>query len=127
MRGLNLFSGYLNQPERTQNAFVKDWFKTGDLGHVDDENYLTITGLKKDMINILGLKVYPSEVERILSYHPAIRSARIWGEWDEKFGIIVAGEIGLKSGSVVSEQDFQNWCRQNISPYKIPRKIRIIS
>jgi len=126
VRGLNLFSGYLNQPEHTQNAFVKDWFKTGDLGHVDDENYLTITGLKKDMINILGLKVYPSEVERILSYHPAIRSARIWGEWDEKFGIIVAGEIGLKSGCVLSEQDFQNWCRQNISPYKIPRKIRII-
>jgi long-chain acyl-CoA synthetase len=126
VRGLNLFSGYLNQPEHTQNTFVKDWFKTGDLGHVDDENYLTITGLKKDMINILGLKVYPNEVERILSYHPAIRSARIWGEWDEKFGIIVAGEIGLESGGVLSEQDFQNWCRQNISPYKIPRKIRII-
>jgi long-chain acyl-CoA synthetase len=126
VRGLNLFSGYLNQPEHTRNAFVKDWFKTGDVGYIDDENYLTIKGLKKDMINILGLKVYPSEVERILSYHPAIRSARIWGEWDEKFGIIVAGEIGLKSGSVLSEQDFQNWCRQNISPYKIPRKIRIM-
>jgi len=125
VRGLNLFSGYLNQPEYTRNAFIEDWFKTGDLGHVDHEGYLTITGLKKDMINILGLKVYPKEVERILRYHPAIREVRIWGEWDEKFGYIVAGEIFLEPGHAMSTKDFQNWCRDNLSPYKIPRKIKI--
>ncbi len=125
VRGLNLFSGYLNQPEYTQNAFVDDWFKTGDLGRFDDEHYLTLTGLKKDMINILGLKVYPKEVERILLYHPDIRSARIWEEWDEKFGNIVAGEVSLKPGRAMSAKDFQNWCRDNISPYKIPRRITI--
>jgi long-chain acyl-CoA synthetase len=125
VRGLNLFSGYLNQPEYTQNVFIDDWFKTGDLGRFDNEHYLTLTGLKKDMINILGLKVYPKEVERILLYYPDIRSAHIWEEWDEKFGNIVAGEIFLKPGRAMSTKDFQNWCRDNISPYKIPRRIRI--
>jgi long-chain acyl-CoA synthetase len=125
VRGLNLFSGYLNQPEHTRNAFLGDWFKTGDVGHIDHENYLTITGLKKDMINILGLKVYPKEVERILGYHPAIREARIWGEWDEKFGYIVAGELFLEPGHAMSTKDLQIWCRGNLSPYKIPRKIQI--
>jgi acyl-CoA synthetase (AMP-forming)/AMP-acid ligase II len=127
VRGLNLFSGYLNQPEHTRNAFLEDWFKTGDVGHLDDEDYLTITGLKKDMINILGLKVYPKEVERILGYHPAIREARIWGEWDEKFGYIVAGEVFPKPGHAMSRKDLQMWCRDNLSPYKIPRKIKINS
>jgi len=125
VRGLNLFSGYLNQPEYTQKAFVEDWFKTGDVGHVDHEDYLTITGLTKDMINILGLKVYPKEVERILGYHPAIREARIWGEWDEKFGYIVAGEIFLEPGHTMGRKDLRIWCRDNLSPYKVPRKIKI--
>jgi acyl-CoA synthetase (AMP-forming)/AMP-acid ligase II len=125
VRGLNLFSGYLNQPAHTRNAFLGDWLRTGDLGHLDDENYLTLTGLKKDMINILGLKVYPREVERILTYHPNVKSARIWEDWDEKFGNIVAGEIFLEPGRAMSARDFQDWCRANISPYKIPRKIMI--
>lgn len=125
VRGLNVFSGYLNQPSLTQKAFANGWFKTGDLGYLDSEHYLTLTGLKKDMINILGLKVFPKEVIRILSYHPSIQTARIWGEWDEKFGEIVAGEIFLKPGHVMSEKEFWGWCRQNISPHKIPRKIKI--
>jgi long-chain acyl-CoA synthetase len=127
VRGLNVFSGYLDQPEKTQKAFIDGWFKTGDLGHLDNENYLTLTGLKKDMINIFGLKVYPKEVERILAYHPAVQSVRIWGEWHERYGDIVACEISIKPGKALRERDFRTWCRQSISPYKIPRKIRIHS
>jgi long-chain acyl-CoA synthetase len=125
VKGLNVFSGYLNQPEYTKNAFINGWLKTGDMGYLDDDNYVTLTGLKKDMINILGLKVYPKEVERILGYHPAIREARIWGEWDEKFGYIVAGEVFLEPDHAMTKKDLQMWCRDNLSPYKIPRKIRI--
>jgi len=86
----------LINPHILKIAFLNDWFKTGDLGHLDNENYLTLTGLKKDMINIFGLKVYPKEVERILLYHPDIQSAQIWGEWHQKYGDIVACEISLK-------------------------------
>ena len=125
VRGSNLFSGYLNKPEHTQKAFMDGWFKTGDLGRLDDENYLTLTGLKKDMINVFGLKAYPREVERLLMNHPDIESARVRGEWHLRFGDIVAGEIFLRPGSVTNERSFLEWCRQNMSPYKIPRKIRI--
>ena len=125
VKGSNVFAGYLKKPEHTQNAFVNGWFKTGDLGHVDKENYLTLTGLKKDMINVFGLKAYPKEIERLLLYHPEIESARIYREWHKKYGDIVAGEISLKPGSTMNQQRFFHWCRKNISPYKIPRKIRI--
>ena len=77
------------------------------------------------MINIFGLKVYPKEVEKILLYHPDIQSVQIWGEWHQKYGDIVACEVFLKSGRTMSEKDFRHWCIENISPYKIPRKIII--
>ena len=125
VKGSNIFSGYLKKPEHTKNAFVNGWFKTGDLGHADKDNYLTLTGLKKDMINAFGLKAYPKEIERLLLYHPEIESALIYREWHEKYGDIVAGEISLKPGSTMNKQGFFYWCRKNISPYKIPRKIRI--
>jgi len=125
VRGSNLFSGYLNRPEQSQNAFVNGWFKTGDIGRLDDEDYLTLTGLKKDMINVFGLKAYPKEIERLLGNHPDIASARIWGEWHQRYGDIVAGEIFLKPGRIMTERVFFDWCRHHISPYKIPRKIRI--
>jgi len=123
--GSNLFSGYLNQPEHTRKAFMGDWFRTGDLGRLDDEDYLTLTGLKKDMINVFGLKAYPKEIERLLGNHPDIASSRIWGEWHQRYGDIVAGEVFLKPGRIMTERAFFDWCRKNVSPYKIPRKIRI--
>lgn len=125
VRGVNLFSGYLDKEECTREAFVNGWFRTGDLGYLDEEGYLTLTGLKKNMVNIFGLKVYPGEVERILLNHPDIESSRIWGEWDEKYGNLVACEIFLKPGRVMNVEEFLKWCRYNISPYKIPRKVKI--
>jgi len=99
VRGLNVFYRYLNQPEHTKKAFIDDWFKTGDLGCLDNENYLTLTGLKKDMINIFGLKAYPKEVERILLYHPDIESAHVRGEWHPRHRDIVACDVFLRPGS----------------------------
>ena len=125
MRGLNLFSGYLNREQCTLEAFVEGWFKTGDLGYLDEENYLIITGLKKDMINIYGLKVYPGEVERILLNHPDIESTHIWGDWDERYGNIASCEIFVKPGRGMTVEGFLKWCRNNLSPYKIPRKVMI--
>lgn len=125
VRGLNLFSGYLDKEECTREAFVDGWFRTGDLGYLDAENYLTLTGLKKDMVNIFGLKVYPGEVERILLNHPDIESASIWGDWDETYGNLVSCEISVRQGRGMTVDEFLRWCRHNISPYKIPRKVRI--
>jgi len=125
VKGTNLFSGYLNRPDHTQKAFLDGWFRTGDLGHLDDEGYLTLTGLEKDMINVFGLKAYPREIERLLLNHPDIAAARIQGEWHHRYGDIVTGEIFRKPGRTLTERGFFDWCRHHLSPYKIPRKIRI--
>ncbi|RLB28750.1 MAG: hypothetical protein DRG87_08720 [Deltaproteobacteria bacterium] len=77
------------------------------------------------MVNIFGLKVYPSEVKRIFLNHPDIESASIWGAWDEKYGNLVACEITTKPGREMSVEEFLRWCRHNISPYKIPRKVKM--
>lgn len=125
VRGSNLFSGYLNKPDETRKAFAEGWFKTGDVGWVDEENYLTLTGLKKDMINVFGLKAYPREIERLVMNHPDVVGARIQGEWHPRFGDMVAGDIRLRPGSTVTEKAFLQWCRHHISPYKVPRKVRL--
>jgi long-chain acyl-CoA synthetase len=125
VKGLNLFSRYFHNEQATREAFIDGWFRTGDLGYLDEEDYLTLTGLKKNMINIFGLKVYPEEVERILRNHPDIESVSLWGDWDERYGNIVACEIFLQSGRNMATDEFLRWCRRNISPYKIPRKVAI--
>jgi len=125
VKGSNLFSGYLLHPEQTKQALWDGWLRTGDLGFVDRENYLTLTGIKKDMINVHGLKVYPREVERILAYHPRIRSVVVRAEQHPKYGEIVSSEITLKPGRTVSAAEFLAWCRENLSPYKIPRSLTL--
>ena len=125
VKGDNLFSGYWNRPEQTQQAFLGSWFRTGDLGRLDEEQYLTLTGLRKEMINVFGLKAYPKEIERLLNNHPDIDTAYIRPEWHQRYGEIVAGDIYLKPARTLTEKGFLEWCRAHISPYKIPRAVRI--
>ncbi|MDZ7700285.1 MAG: AMP-binding protein [Deltaproteobacteria bacterium] len=124
--GSNLFSGYFNKPDHTRRSFADGWFRTGDLGFLDDENYLTLTGLKKDMINVFGLKAYPREVERLIMNHPDVTSVSVRGEWHRRYGNMVAAEIRPRPGSTITESAFIEWCRQHMSPYKVPRRVRFI-
>lgn len=126
VKGANLFSGYLHHPDKTEQALSEGWLRTGDLGFVDRDQYLTLTGLKKDMINVYGLKVYPKEVERILLYHPGIQSAVVRPEQHPKYGEVVACQITVKPGQALSAAECLRWCRENLSPYKIPRSFNII-
>jgi long-chain acyl-CoA synthetase len=125
VRGQNLFRGYFLQPDKTKAVLSGGWFRTGDIGRLDADNCLTLTGLKKDMINVFGLKVYPKEVERILSQHEDIASLRIYPDNHEKYGSLVGCDLKVKPGRQLTERDFRRWCRQNISAYKIPRRVQI--
>lgn len=125
VRGLNVFKGYFQQPEKTRAVFNDGWFRTGDMGRLAADNYLTLTGLKKDMINVFGLKVYPREVERILSQHEDIASLRIYADHHDNYGYLVGCDLRLKPGRQLTEREFRRWCRQNISAYKIPRRVHI--
>jgi long-chain acyl-CoA synthetase len=126
VRGANLFSGYHRRPEHTRSVLRDGWFRTGDLGRLDPEGYLTITGLCKDMLNLYGLKVYPREVERILGRHPGVSDVRVYAEHSERFGCRVACDVRLKAGCTLTEASFRTWCRHSLSAYKIPRTVRFV-
>jgi long-chain acyl-CoA synthetase len=127
VRGLNVFSGYYLRPEKTAKVLDSNgWFRTGDLGVLDEDNYLTWTGLRKDMINIFGLKVYPRELERLLLQHPEVERVRVYAEEHDRYGAIVCCELLPKPGKTVTERLFRKWCRQTVSSYKIPRKITLL-
>src|SRR6266511_1850572 len=121
VRGPNVIAGYLN---RADPAFTDDgWFRTGDLGTLDDDGYLRISGRAKELIISGGYNVYPREVEEVLRAHPAVADAAVVGapsaEWGET---VVAFVVPAADG--VAEVDLAAWCAERLAPYKRPRQWR---
>jgi long-chain acyl-CoA synthetase len=126
IRGPNVMLGYWNRPQETAQVIKNGWFYTGDLGRMDEDGYFYIVDRLKDMINVSGFKVYPSEVERIIAKHPAVAEVAVYGVADQLKGEIVKANIKLKSGVVMSQKEIINFCIQNIATYKIPRDINFV-
>lgn len=126
VRGPNVMLGYWNRPQETAQVIKNGWFYTGDLGRMDKDGYFYIVDRLKDMINVSGFKVYPSEVERIIAKHPAVAEVAVYGVADQLKGEIVKAHIKLKSGVVMSQKEIINFCIQNIATYKIPRDINFV-
>jgi malonyl-CoA/methylmalonyl-CoA synthetase len=127
VRGPNIIRGYLDDPAADAFAFTEDgWFRTGDLGTVDGDGYLRISGRAKELIITGGYNVYPREVEELLRAHPAVADAAVVGEPDEKWGeVVVACVVPADAGGdVVSELD--SWARDNLVDYKRPRRWRVV-
>jgi long-chain acyl-CoA synthetase len=122
-RGPNVMKGYFRHPEATEVALRRGWLHTGDVGRLDQDGYLYLTGLKKRMINAAGKKVYPAEVERLMRLYTDLEDVAIWGEPEEIRGEVVTGRVRLRRKSAAMEQAFRNWCSQHISAYKIPSRI----
>lgn len=127
VRGHLLFSGYLNRPEATAEAVVDGWFRTGDLGTKDEDDYVTIVDRKKDMILRNGYNVYPREVEEALITHPDIVNVAVFGIPDEKHGQEVAAAVTLVSGSALTANDISAYAESQLAAYKFPRVVEILT
>ncbi|MGL3805411.1 long-chain-fatty-acid--CoA ligase [Paeniglutamicibacter sp. R2-26] len=127
VRGHLLFSGYLNRPEASAEAVVDGWFRTGDLGTKDADDYLTIVDRKKDMILRNGYNVYPREVEEALITHPEIVNVAVFGVPDEKHGQEVAAAVTLVAGSTLSGQEISAYGESRLAAYKFPRRVEILA
>ncbi|MCL6516820.1 long-chain fatty acid--CoA ligase [Alicyclobacillus sp.] len=130
--GPQVFLGYWRRPEETERAFVqldgKRFFRTGDIGYVDEEGYFFIVDRLKRMINASGFKVWPTEVESILFRHPAVEQACVIGVPDPRRGETVKAYIVLRpeARGQVSEEDIIEWSREHMAAYKRPRIIQFV-
>jgi long-chain acyl-CoA synthetase len=106
---------------------IKDgWLHTGDLGKMDEENYIFLTGLKKRMIITSGFNVYPREVETVLNMHPAVKDSRVVGKHDLMRGELVKAQIVLKEGYSPDDKEITRYCKIYLSNYKVPREVEFV-
>ena len=130
VHGPQVFSGYWKRPDATAAAFFelegRRFFRTGDLGRVDEDGYFFLTDRLKRMINASGFKVWPAEVEALMFRHPAIQEACVIGTRDAYRGESVKAVVVLRAEhrGQVSEQDIIDWCRAHMAVYKMPRVVQ---
>ena len=117
--------GYWDNPEASEHAIRDGWLFTGDIGVVDDDDWLYVVDRKKDLINAGGYKVWPREVEDVLYEHPAVREAAVVGIPDDYRGETVKAVISKVPGAEVTEEELIAFCRDNLAAYKYPRIIEI--
>lgn len=131
IRGPQVFLGYWKNEQATEDSFIEvnglKWFRSGDLGYVDEDGYYYIADRIKRMINASGFKVWPAEVEGLFYRHPAIQDVCIISKNDPYRGQSVLAKIVLKAGdNKTTAQDITAWARENMSVYKVPRDIDFV-
>ncbi len=124
VKGDNVFKGYYNNPAATAEVFDKEgWFKTGDIGVVDDEGFIFIRDRKKDMIIIKGLKVFSAQVEHVINDYPGVEECAVIGVPDGHGGEIIKLFVVKRKGYDFDETDFRKYLKNNLDNYKRPREV----
>ncbi len=126
VRGPNVFAGYWENPEATQAAFTADgWLRTGDVGDLDPDGFLTIIDRAKDMIISGGENVYPAEVELALMTVPDVTGAAVIGVPDERWGEVPHAVLTLRPGSTFDQASIVDHLSQRLARYKVPRSFEV--
>ncbi len=124
-RGYSVMKGYWDDEENTRAAITADgWMRTGDLATIDEDGYGAIVGRVKDMVIRGGENIYPREVEEFLYRHPKIADVQVFGVPDERYGEELCAWIVVKEGESLTEDEVRDFCRDEISHFKIPRHVR---
>ena len=126
MRSKSVMQGYWRKPEATAEALRDGYLHTGDMGYLDEDNFLFIVDRKKDMIISGGENIYSREVEEALLMHPAVSEVAVVGAPDEKWGESVAAVVVLKPGATVNAEALSAHCRSLIAAYKRPKIVKFI-
>ena len=121
--GPAVFAGYYNNPQANAKSFRNGWFRTGDLGHMDEEGYVYITGRESDMYISGGSNIYPREIEEKTLTHPAIAEVAVLGVPDPVWGEVGVMVCVLREGQALQEAELQGWLEDKLARYKLPRRI----
>ena len=126
VKGPNVMLGYFGRPQETQTVIRDGWLYTGDLGRLDEDGYLTLTGLKKDLIITSGFNVYCQEVEEILIRHPQIADVALIGVDDLMRGQVIHALVVPEKGTNPDEREIIRFCKEYLSRYKCPRRVILV-
>lgn len=121
IKGPQVMKGYWGRPDETAKVMTKDgFFKTGDIGIMDEKGYFKIIDRKKDMILVSGFNVYPNEIEDVVSRHPKVFECAAVGAPDEKSGEVVKIFV-VKKDNTLTTDELKQYCRENLTAYKVPK------
>lgn len=127
VRGYNVMSGYYDEPEQTAAAIDADgWLHTGDLGVMDANGYLAITGRKKDMYIVGGFNTYPAEIEGVLMQHPGVAQVAVVGVPDARLGEVGMAWIVPRPGREIEPSEIIDWTKERLANYKVPRYVQTL-
>jgi long-chain acyl-CoA synthetase len=124
-KGDNVMKGYFNCPDATRKAVINGWLRTGDYGKQDENGNVYFLGLKKKMFNVGGNKVYPEQAKKLMMKNENVESVAFSSEYSEITGDKVYATVALRDTSPGAGDSFIKWCRENLTPYKVPEKITI--
>lgn len=122
LKGDNIMMGYYKAEQATQKILKDGWLNTGDLGYINNQGYLAISGRSKDLIIHKGFNIYPQEIENVLLSHPAVYQAAVIGKDDDSSGQIPIAFLGVKGKNENLDIILRDLCSSNLASYKIPRK-----
>jgi len=123
LRGPKVTQGYWNDPEKTASAFFRDWFRSGDIGYLDEHGFLYLTDRKKDMIISGGENIASAEVERVIYELPQVREVAVIGLRDERWGEKPVAVVVLADGSTLALPDLADHCRAKLASFKVPKQL----
>lgn len=125
LKGKGLIDAYYSPWKPRHEIMTDGWFETGDLGQLDHDGYLFIKGRSKEIINVAGMKFFPSETETVLNTHPAVAESCVFAHKQERLGEIPQAMVVLSPGrkSTPTETELKEFCREHLAAFKIPEKI----
>ncbi len=125
--GPTISPGYLNAPDLNRKAFVDSWYRTGDIGNLDEDGFLTLRGRLSDVISRGAEKITPLEVEEALLQHPNVQEAAVFGIPDERLGEDVAAAVVLSAETEAKPADLRKFVGARLAWSKIPRRIVFVA
>jgi len=125
VKGPQVMKGYWNRPDATKESFTEDgeWLLTGDVAIIEKDGYVSIVDRIKDMIIVSGFNVFPNEIEDVVSSHPSVANCAAIGIPDEKSGEVVKLFVELNDGATLNAQEVKDYCKSQLTAYKLPRHI----
>lgn len=125
--GPTVTSGYFKAPQLTAERFAGPWFRTGDVGSLDDDGFISLHGRTDDLINRGGEKIAPAQVEAAMLLHPAVRESAVYGLPHPRLGETVAMAVTLKSGCTAKPAELRDFLKASLPAFKVPRRINLLN